>query len=219
MGKFCLDNSVDIHSTATPTHIPACPRFRPDESKNCIYNINTYTLNILNSPHNPVFFQIDSPIPHKIKTFRRTNWEEFREILESTNNPEELNSKEVLDESVNKLTESIQTALHRSTRVYPDIENKYGLSKEILQKIRHKNFIRTQWQRYRRRSDKITLNRLNKEIKQEVQYYVNHRFSEFVENATTENGNVWKAWNLCKPGGCRKINKIQGVNGLVYTED
>lgn len=223
--RYCLNKFINIHSSTTPTHIPPQVRYRPDVidfglSRNFLFNIKMYTKHILRSPHNPIFFQIDFLCTHKRHIVKRTDWPVYHDLLtnEHTVSQSDLNTAQSVDDAVTQFTQVMQNAIKESSNEIIRPGNQYGLPRDILQKIRHKNYIRGLWQRYRRRTDKIALNRLNREIKNEVQNHVNGRFTDFIESASTEDNSIWKAWKLCKPKSFNIINKLQSPSGIIVSD-
>ncbi|KAL4136280.1 hypothetical protein QTP88_007828 [Uroleucon formosanum] len=208
MFKNVLQNKrYTVISPPGPTYWPSHRNRHPDILDLFLSTIPRHiisTIKNLDYPacdHSPVFLQLNGKItlkpPRPTLAKGPVNWELFSENLQnSTNLKISLKTDEQIEEAVQNLTTSIQTAVYNSSfKTNIPVENsilKNSLPLHIQELIKTKRRARARWQRYNLSSDKRILNNLTNTIKKLIQQHKSTFFQEKYESLNTKNGSLWK---------------------------
>lgn len=208
MFKNVLQNKrYTVISPPGPTYWPSHRNRHPDILDLFLSTIPRHiisTIKNLDYPacdHSPVFLQLNGKItlkpPRPTLAKGPVNWDLFSENLQnSTNLKISLKTNEQIEEAVQNLTTSIQTAVYNSSfKTNIPVENsilKNSLPLHIQELIKTKRRARARWQRYNLPSDKRILNNLTNTIKKLIQQHKSTFFQEKYESLNTKNGSLWK---------------------------
>lgn len=117
---------------------------------------------------------------------QHTNWNKFRDIIESKINVDiSLESNEDLDEAVEHLTRTIQTAAWESTPAKLLRSSKQRQSNEVENAIKHKRKLRKMWMTTKSSYDKQKFNAAAKKFKELIRAERNLAFQDFLRNLTS----------------------------------
>lgn len=205
-------NKATYLSTGHPTYWPSDPRKLPDLLDFWIIKgINKQYLQTessldLSSDHSPIIASLMGRITanSRYPTLynHRTNWEDFREFLDSEISLQlSLKTPQEIELATRQLTLTIQKAAWAST---PDIENTKHINNLpiiVKQKIAEKRRIRKIWQTTRSEHDKAKLNSAIKELKNILKDTKNKGIQEYLGSLTPfvdTNYSLWKATRKLK---------------------
>lgn len=202
--NFQNTTNVIVDFSDKPTHIP--PNNMSPTTIDIVLNKNTLitkpvSLPELNSDHNPVKFSITTntrPESHliKITSFKDTNWDSFRKTVNDrviiNNN---ITSAAQLEEEVSKLTKILQHAKTKHTKLLTINNMREKLPDNIKIKINHKNALRRLWQNTANIAYKHHMNRLSREITQEIREHRNTIWNTKLTSLKVRDNSLW---NLTK---------------------
>lgn len=196
-------------STNGPTYWPTDPNKIPDLIDFFILkNLSVNYCEIsgscdLSSDHSPIILTIShniiekQPIPTLANKY--TNWVGFRVDLENrTNLSVRLKSQDELESETEKFITDIQQSVWSNT---PELKRKTtGLNypKEIKTLITSKRKARRKWQESRDPVDKKTLNRLTRELKEEIRIIKNESVCTYLEELTNDKNTDYSLWKAVK---------------------
>jgi len=128
-------------------------------------------------------------------------WNEFAEIMKNTTNLKiSLKSKTNVENAVQDLTTSIQSAIYKSSYPYTprsiNQKNDQTLFIYIRTLIFDKRHARSKWQKYRYPSDKKIFNHLTNTIKKLISKHKIEYFEKKYQTLKTNDGFLWKTTNL-----------------------
>lgn len=199
------NKKYNIQSPPNPTYWPTSLRKCPDILDIFITKIpnrlNCSTENLPNpiSDHSPVLLVVNAE--PSIKPTRPSlinglmNWNMFQTNL--TNQIDlkiRLKTETDIDEAVNNLTTSIQSAAWSSCTPNPTPnQNQFKIPSHIRHLIVQKRRARANWQRTRYPSDKIIFNNLCTTLKREVGKQRTEDFIKYTASLSEKDGSLWKS--------------------------
>ncbi|GFY56704.1 probable RNA-directed DNA polymerase from transposon X-element [Trichonephila inaurata madagascariensis] len=181
-------------------------------------NIQAQSVLDLSSDHNPVIFTFTPNSPyvyaHNCCTF--TNWERFQDILSVTvpGNPK-ISDEDGIERAVENLTHLIQNSINQSSKIKFMTHQAFTIPSQTRQKIKEKNRLRKIWQETRYPPVKTELNRMQREIKRELQNIKNHAWDCDLEDANDDPNAFYKIMSRKRH---RQIiyPPLLGYRGLIY---
>jgi Reverse transcriptase (RNA-dependent DNA polymerase)/Endonuclease-reverse transcriptase len=213
---------------------PAAPTFysttqtRPDVldiviTHNTTKSVSLRVLQELSSDHNPVVISYGDEVV-EVETeprldLRRTDWDCFRSLMDDDLDPVNLSldSPRDIDRCINLFTNSILSALARSTpQPRAQRNTEFDLPLHIVKSIKAKNRVRKLWQRFKLPSLKTNLNSMVTGIKEMIKQHVNNRWEKRVSSLQLKDESIWRLTKqlLRIPS---KSPPLHGVHGLAYS--
>lgn len=227
--EYTEENGIDLHTPTEYTRIPFNVAHNPSTidiilSKN-IPITNIQVLHELSSDHNPVTFEISSPIstnpivPRTMKDYAKADWISFRhEINRKLQINRSLNSKEDIEQQYCKIVKIIKEAANNNIPdAPPPQQNKQ--SPEIQALIQQRNRLRRQFQRNRNTNMANDLADLNTIIRTRLWAECEEKWHRRVRKTQNNKDNIWK---LIK-GRKRRQNDLHiptlKTNNMEHTTD
>ncbi|GFS77693.1 putative RNA-directed DNA polymerase from transposon X-element, partial [Nephila pilipes] len=154
-----------------------------------LYSITSESVPALSSDHNPVFFtvEVDNLTSQTLNTVKITNWKSFQNHLSNLlpGNPH-IKTIDDINEAIKNFNIKYQDAINTSSKTKIIDRKPYVIPPDLLKKIKLKNLIRKRWQENKDRSYKRTLNKLNREIKKELEAHHNDTWNRILKDAHPE---------------------------------
>lgn len=190
--------------------------------KNIDSNINTTTLDELDSDHKPVLFKLNNKnielVTPDTLNYKKADWNKFRKILTAeTKINNKIKSINDIDNIINTLTKNIQTAIAHSI---PKIKgsNKDNIPEFITNMIKLRNSTNRKYQRTRNTIYKTRKNQLTHEIRWEINKYHNTNLENKLKTLNTKDNTLWNAIKMKKYKD-NTIPTLHGPNGLVSSNE
>ncbi|GFT55651.1 probable RNA-directed DNA polymerase from transposon X-element [Trichonephila clavipes] len=220
--KFVKNCGFTITAPADPTMISNRRNSRNstlDFGVSCgLSDTHAQSIFDLSSDHNPVIFTMtpNSSYKHAHNCCTFTNWERYQNILSVTvpGNPR-INDQNGIEHAVNNLTHLIQDSINQSSKIKFLTHQPYSIPPQTRQRIKEKNRLRKLWQETRSPPIKAELNRLQREIKKELQCIKDHVWDCDLEEA---NENTDALFKIMRKRNHKHITypPLIGYRGLVY---
>ncbi|GFW31408.1 probable RNA-directed DNA polymerase from transposon X-element [Trichonephila clavipes] len=178
----------------------------------------------LSSDHNPVLFEVclDNFTAPALSTYAFPNWKKFQDILTNTlpGNPI-INNTNDIETAINNFNFSLKNAYNNSSTFKSISKPLKTIPSVIRDKIKLKNRIRKEWQATKYPPYKSQLNKLQKEIKNELRNYNNFKWDKLLAEATPDDDSLYKIVKThSNKNKTFHIPPIVGPMGLHYsTED
>lgn len=201
----CCINNNNLSSLAPPgpTYWPSHNNRLPDILDIFVIKLPSNILSDLtnlydlSSDHTPIILKLGLNVPpcqNETLTPGQTDWSTFKNIL---NDDIKLNvslkSIDEINNAINHLTTSIQKAVLAAAKPQTNKKTKNQTPPHIQALLTEKRKTRAHWQNFRYPNDKTKLNKLNIQIKKEIQKYKSQSYNTYVESLTTKNMSLWKA--------------------------
>lgn len=200
--KHYIDkNALSLAFTDSPTHFPSNGQ-TPSTidilvTKNTSEVIKLEQYCCLDSDHNPVFakmaFTKQALNRRRIRTFKNTNWADFRSTINTTltiNN--NLDTSEKIENTLNNFTNILSTAINKHSKTILINNSYHKLPTNIIELIKLKNKARKLFQSTRSIIDKQTYYRLVNEVKQLIKENTNNNWKKFLSNLSPKDNSLWQ---------------------------
>ncbi|GFS41370.1 putative RNA-directed DNA polymerase from transposon X-element [Nephila pilipes] len=166
-----------------------------------LYSITSESIPALSSDHNPVIFEIevDNLTRQTLNSIKITNWKSFQNHLNDLlpGNPY-IKTIDDINEAIENFNTKYRAAINTSSKTKVIDRKPYTIPPDLHKKIKLKNLIRKRWQENKDRSFKRTLNKLNKEIKRELQAHNNDIWNNILKDANSEDLSLYDLLNKVK---------------------
>ncbi|GFV16587.1 probable RNA-directed DNA polymerase from transposon X-element [Trichonephila clavipes] len=224
--RFCDSTGYSLNAPLEPTHFHKNLRNTVIDLAICKGMTITDVTSIpeLSSDHNPVLFEVclDNFTAPALSTYAFPNWKKFQEILTNSlpGNPI-INSTNDIETAINNFNFSLKNA-YNNRSIFKSINKPLNTIPSIIRdKIKLKNRIRKDWQDTKYPPYKTQLNKLQKEIKKELQNYHNFKWDKLLAEATPDDDSLYKIVKThSNKNKSFHIPPIVGPMGLHYsTED
>lgn len=205
------NNGLTTISTSEPTNWPSDPNRKPDVLDFFITGGLSRLDHMIescldgSSSHTPVILTVSASIIHREKQLslynKRTDWDCFRELLESKLELKvALKSADDIEEAVIGFTEAVQLACWESTPLEEEVTKnwKNSVPYEIRSKIGEKRRLRRIWHTSRSRADKTALNKAIVELKELIKNIKNENLQNKLEQLTPTNATNYSLWKIAK---------------------
>lgn len=141
--------------------------------------------------------------PFEVFDYKSANWKVFHDYLNNKINLNELNTttittKAEIDAVIEFLTNTILEAEMHAIPTKVVTQQDFTLSSETLQKIRSRHSLMRNYRRNRNPALKPEINRLSREIKDEIQCKINLRYEHTLEKMNQEDKLHSKLWKLTR---------------------
>lgn len=205
------DMKLDYWSGGEPTYWPTDKDRIPDLldffiTKNMDGNyITIESCTDLTSDHTPVILNVNSTIqlvepPLKIYNTKTTNWEKYRDIIESEINLKaKIDTNEAIENEIEKLNMLIHRAACLATtkrKGQPPKNNSYP--KEIKEKIKTRRQLRKVWQNTGYPNDKTAFNKFSDELKKLINNEENDKIQNMLSNLDPTVDTNYSLWKVTK---------------------
>ncbi len=200
---------------AEHTHWPTDPSKRPDTLDFfALHELNNRYCNIevcheISGNHLPIILRVsDFPfeeITPPALTNKKTDWMAFRIWIER-NIKLDLRMKQghEIEDAVEDITKLIQKAARLATPYVKQRPNSFNFPAAILQKIKEKQTARKTWQRTRYPPHKTQLNRITRELRNDIAEYKEKLLSRYLEELSPGDPgktSLWRTTKYLKKGG------------------
>ena len=176
------------------------------------------------SPHQPLITQILQPAPPPPPTYvpifdyKHADWQKFKNFI--TQNLPQFNptrDPEIIDHQVSLLTDTISTAKHTSIQIKHITKHKRPLPQRILKLIKLKRKLFRTFVRTRDPFIKTHFNRLNAQIRRDINQYREEQWSNACAKLDYRDGKQY--WNTFKAITGQKTQKTHYLkhNGTFLT--
>ncbi|GFX42375.1 probable RNA-directed DNA polymerase from transposon X-element [Trichonephila clavipes] len=149
----------------------------------------------LSSDHNPVLFEVslDDYTSPSLSIYSFPNWYKFQDILTNTlpGNPKISNPNDI-ENAIQNFNDCYNSALSNSSTFKCINKPILSIPLFIREKIKAKNRIRKAWQITKNPLLKSQLNRMQKEIKKDLNNHKNSKWSELLTEATPDDDSLYK---------------------------
>ncbi|GFX77465.1 probable RNA-directed DNA polymerase from transposon X-element [Trichonephila clavipes] len=224
--RFCDSTGFTLNAPLEPTHIHKNLRNTVIDLAICKGMTITDVTSIpeLSSDHNPVLFEVclDNFTAPALSTYAFPNWKKFQDILTNTlpGNPI-INNTNDIETAINNFNFSLKNAYNNSSTFKSISKPLKTIPSVIRDKIKLKNRIRKEWQATKYPPYKSQLNKLQKEIKNELRNYNNFKWDKLLAEATPDDDSLYKIVKThSNKNKTFHIPPIVGPMGLHYsTED
>ncbi|GFU21334.1 putative RNA-directed DNA polymerase from transposon X-element [Nephila pilipes] len=166
-----------------------------------LYSITSESIPALSSDHNSVIFEVevDNLTSQKINSIQITNWNSFQNHLNNLlpGNPY-IRTIDDINEAIQNFNTKYRAAINTSSKTKIIDRKPYTIPPDLHKKIKLKNLIRKRWQENKDRSYKRTLNKLNREIKNELQTHNNDIWNNILKDANPEDLSLYELLNKNK---------------------
>lgn len=194
-------NDFIVAGPREPTHHSYNLLHQPDVLdvvvyKNICHSIELQTRTRLSSDHNPVQITIGDELeqhePSLKFNYRRTDWDLFRNELESRVGFSPLTTTQELDDAVLEITAAIIEAIELSTpKSQPGRCSVFDLPESIKRSIAVKNQARRRWQQQRTADSKHHYTHLERLLKKEIQQHRSAKWESAVGKLQVADNSVW----------------------------
>ncbi|GFW56158.1 probable RNA-directed DNA polymerase from transposon X-element [Trichonephila clavipes] len=224
--RFCDSTGFTLNAPLELTHIHKNLRNTVIDLAICKGMTITDVTSIpeLSSDHNPVLFEVclDNFTAPALSTYAFPNWKKFQDILTNTlpGNPI-INNTNDIETAINNFNFSLKNAYNNSSTFKSISKPLKTIPSVIRDKIKLKNRIRKEWQATKYPPYKSQLNKLQKEIKNELRNYNNFKWDKLLAEATPDDDSLYKIVKThSNKNKTFHIPPIVGPMGLHYsTED
>ncbi|GFT62961.1 RNA-directed DNA polymerase from mobile element jockey [Trichonephila clavipes] len=149
----------------------------------------------LSSDHNPVLFEVslDDYTSPTLSIYSFPNWYKFQDILTNTlpGNPKISNPNDI-ENAIKNVNDCYNSALSNSSTFKCINKPILSIPLFIREKIKSKNRIRKAWQITKNPLLKSQLNRMQKEIKKDLNNHKNSKWTELLTEATPDDDSLYK---------------------------
>lgn len=212
-------------STGEPTYWPSDPSKIPDLIDFCVTKgvdknkINAKSCLELSSDHSPVIIQLLASVAQieklPVLAHKNSNWSLFRDNLDQLLcNKFTLKTNTDIDDAVQYLTTSIQTAAWSAAPKNEKTNNPNTYPSSIMNLIREKRMLRKRWQNTRLPLDKSKLNRAIKQLKSALFEYKNATVQQYLSSLTPSQATDYNLWKATK-----KLKQPQTCNPAIKKSD
>ncbi|GFV08671.1 RNA-directed DNA polymerase from mobile element jockey [Trichonephila clavipes] len=176
--RFCDSTGYSLNAPLEPTHFHKNLRNTVIDLAICKGMTITDVTSIpeLSSDHNPVLFEVclDNFTAPALSTYAFPNWKKFQDILTNTlpGNPI-INNTNDIETAISNFNFSLKNAYNNGSTFKSINKPLKTIPSVIRDKNKLKNRIRKEWQATKYPPYKSQLNKLQKEIKKELQNYNN----------------------------------------------
>lgn len=167
----------------------------------------------LNTEHRPVLFEFDNNqnityLPRlKRRNYSKANWKLYKKhIAENTTINREINSIEAIEETIQKLTDTINTASNLHIPLTQEV--KTTLPPAIQTLIQERNRARRQNQRNPTDNNKIQLNIAKYRLEEALKEFNTEQWKKRIQADANKHGNVWKLVKTRKNPTSRHIPSL-----------
>ncbi|GFR19248.1 MAGUK p55 subfamily member 5-A [Trichonephila clavata] len=195
--NFCDSTGYSLNAPAEPTYFHGSTRNTTIDLAICkgMTVIDSTSIPELSSDHNPVLFEVslDNYTSPALSTFSFPNWTKFQEILSNTlpRNPKISNSNDI-ENAIKNFNSTFHNALSNSS-TFKVINKPLNA---IPSFIRDKNFLkkrlRKEWQDSKYPPFKTQLNKLQKEIKRDLNNFKNNKWNKILTEASPDDDSLYK---------------------------
>lgn len=225
----CLNcNNIEYISGGEPTYWPTDPRKIPDLidlffQKGLNPNIfSVSNISDLSSDHSPVILTCCAAVNKKIIP----NFIDYKKLNHVLKNKINLNAKlrnsDDIDVAIHQFDALLKQEISNCSKPIETIKSSNLISLEIRKKIQEKRQLRSRWQRTRDPIIKTLLNRITKELKQELKYMKETEIANHIKNLTPYKDTEYSLWkemaHIKKP--VQRKEPIRSSNGTwLISED
>ncbi|GFU83872.1 zinc finger protein 112 [Trichonephila clavipes] len=195
--RFCDSTGFSLNAPLEPTHFHKNLRNTVIDLAICKGMTITDVTSIpeLSSDHNPVLFEVclDNFTAPALSTYAFPNWKKFQDILTNTlpGNPI-INNTNDIETAINNFNFSLKNAYNNSSTFKSISKPIKTIPSVIRDKIKLKNRILKEWQATKYPPYKSQLNKLQKEIKNELRNYNNFKWDKLLAEATPDDDSLYK---------------------------
>lgn len=198
---------IIIMYTDQPTHFPSNGS-QPTTidlvvNKNVTNISNLCSIPELDSDHNPVVFtlkgQIKNDLTRTITVYKHVNWHNFRNTLDrhiTINN--NITTPADIEKELLAFTNAINIAQRKHCKTFSLKPDQHILPTRILDLISEKRRARKRWQRTRAQQDKQILDRLTRDVRQELNTHTNRQWTNKLSKLSYKDGSLWKMTKALK---------------------
>ncbi|GFY44616.1 RNA-directed DNA polymerase from mobile element jockey [Trichonephila inaurata madagascariensis] len=177
----------------------------------------------LSSDHNPVLFEVSLDIftSPALGTYSFPNWYKFQEILTNTlpGNPRISNPIDI-ENAIKNFNDCYNNALSHSSTFKCINKPLLSIPSFIRDKIKAKNRIRKAWQITKNPLLKSQLNKMQKDIKKDLNNHKNNKWNELLTEASPDDDSLYKLVKSISKNKTFHVPPIVDSMGLHYsTED
>lgn len=207
------NNNFQINFPLTHTRVPFDTSSNPSTIDlvltNGLHSMSQPKCYPMSSDHNAVVFKIDTHSQTVRNSerlsfdYKNASWDVYKGIIHyhiSTRslNLEDIHSIEQIEDHVDKFVKLITHARDRAVPLA--FHNRYKLSihDELKAAIKIKNSLRKSWQRNRNPILKLIINRMEKDIKREINKIRNDNWQIKLSNIEPSNQSVWSTARMLK---------------------
>lgn len=191
--KITDDNQLTIIAPDEPTHTH--PKTQTTDIldiailKEVPWNYEISTIPDLSSDHCPVILEIEVEGTRTESQKKITDWTQLKKVMETKTI--KIESKTEIETAVEDLQRRIHKAIEKATRTI-QIKKKNQVPSHVKRLLDEKRRAKKQYQRTFHPQDKAKLNKLTKEVREEVKNLFNNDWEQRLENMDTEHENLWK---------------------------
>lgn len=206
--KAISANNIEIATSRKPTYWPTDSNKLPDLLDFYLLRgmpiSHIWVENILDltSDHVPVLLTLNSSIvqrPAKQLLYNKsTDWDRFREIINTQLQIHRPQSKNDIDTLVEAFTTLLQTAAKEATPQLPSMVRVVTFPDKIRGLVALKRKARRTWHRTRLPRDKTTLNKLTRDLTRRISDYKNQEFRRFVSQLDSTAKSDYTLWKACR---------------------
>ncbi|GFQ80723.1 RNA-directed DNA polymerase from mobile element jockey [Trichonephila clavata] len=195
--NFCDSTGYTLNAPSEPTYFHGTTRNTTIDiaiSKGMTV-IDSTSIPELTSDHNPVLFEVslDNYTSPALSTYSFPNWSKFQEILTNTlpGNPN-ITSTYDIENAINTFNTTFHNALSNCSTFKVIDKPLNAIPSFIRDKIKNKNRLRKEWQDSRYPPYKIQLNKLQKEIKKDLNNFKNSKWNKILIEASPDDDSLYK---------------------------
>lgn len=203
------DYKAEAISTGSPTYWPTDPQKIPDLLDFFVFkNLSSNYMmiedtNELSSDHSAILLILSESIILKtsnpVLTNKRTDWVSFKlSLARKIHLDAPLQSKEQVDHEIEKLVDDIQSSAWENTP--QSVRKNTGIKypREILALVTEKRRARCRWQRTHAPSDKTTLNRLVRELRNKIKEIKTESINKYLSELSADQSSDYSLWRATK---------------------
>ncbi|GFV16302.1 probable RNA-directed DNA polymerase from transposon X-element [Trichonephila clavipes] len=176
----------------------------------------------LSSDHNPVLFEVslDNFTSPALSTYSFPNWYKFQDLLTNSlpGNPR-ISNPEDIENAIKNFNDCYNSALSHSSTFKCINKPLFSIPPLIRDKIKSKNRIRKAWQITKNPLLKSQLNRLQKDIKKDLNHLKNEKWNNMLSEATPDDDSLYKLVKSVSKNKTFPIPPLVGPMGLHYSPE
>ncbi|GFR09935.1 probable RNA-directed DNA polymerase from transposon X-element [Trichonephila clavata] len=218
--KFCDTTGYTLNTPSEPTYFHGTTRNTTIDiaiSKGMTV-IDSTSIPELSSDHNPILFEVSLD---NYTSPALSNWSKFQEILTNAlpGNPN-INNTNDIENAINTFNTTFHNALSNCSTFKVINKPLNAIPSFVRDKIKIKNRLRKEWQDSRYPPYKTQLNKLQKEIKKDLNNFKNNKWNKILTEATPDDDSLYKIVKSITNRKPFHIPPLVGPMGLHYsTED
>jgi len=209
---YCNNNFI-IESPNEHTYLPSDANRRQSTIDliltNGLHQSSKPECTTLLSDHAAIKFSIETSEPpvtcnSRIQyDYSQANWEKYRGLIHHNVgsmhfNLDNINTTAQVDQHILKLTKVIEHARDKAVPLAFHTSHKLNLTPEVISLIRIKNDYKRRWRRNREHTLKQTVNKLEAEIKSNIDDIRNKNWNKKLADIKPSNQSVWKTARFLK---------------------